>query len=273
MKTRLLLCGALVALIGVSGGTQTRQTVPYDHIHLAAPNPEQAYDWYVEHLEGQAGENPGRMVFEPFTGRRPLPVQLMHIEAPDAGPSAGGVIHSIGFSFPDVDAKVTELQSAGASVVEPARDIPGLWRQAVVVDPWGVTIELVEDSDLQGFHHIALQLADPDAATDWFASAFGGERLELGGGLDALRYDHTYLLVRQGQGAPSEGRAIDHLGWMPPDLDALATHFNDTGVTFTREPRPAPNRLGHRTAYVESPGGARIELVEHAACAWGEVGG
>ena len=127
----------------------------------AAPDPEQAYDWYVSNLEGQAGENPGRMVFEPFTGRRPLPIQLMHIEAPDAAPSAGGVIHSIGFSFPDVEAKVRELESAGASVVEPARDIPELWKQAVVVDPWGVTIELVEDRDQTGFHHIALRWLIP----------------------------------------------------------------------------------------------------------------
>jgi hypothetical protein len=33
-----------------------------------------------------------------------------------------------------------------------------------------------------------------------------------------------------------------------------------------------PNQFGHRTAYVEAPGGIRIELVEHATCAWGRVG-
>ena len=108
MNTRWLLCAVLVALPGIPAVAQAPQTVPYDHIHLAAPDPEKAYDWYVTNLEGQAGENPGRMIFERFTGRRPLPVQLMFIKAPAALPSEGGVIDSIGFSFADVAADIAQ---------------------------------------------------------------------------------------------------------------------------------------------------------------------
>ncbi len=144
MQTRALLCSVLLALVGISSGAQAPQAVPYDHIHLAAPDPDKAYDWYVTNLGGQAGENTGRMVFEPFTSRRPLPVQLMFIKA-DALPSEGGVIDSIGFSFADVAAKVKALETAGAKIIEPAREVQGLWKRAVVVDPYGVKIELVED--------------------------------------------------------------------------------------------------------------------------------
>jgi len=271
MKVRLLMCGLWVAMVGISGGAQAPRTVPYDHIHLAASDPEKAYDWYIANLQGQAGENPGRMIFSRFSGGRPLPLQLMFIKAPEALPSQGGVIESIGFSFADVQSTVKALEAAGARIVESVRDEPGLWKRAVVVDPWGVRIELVEDRTHLGFHHIALRVADPEATTRWFLSAFGGDRVKLGGRLDALQYGSTYLLVLKGEGtAPSQGRAIDHLGWGPPSMDTAALDLKAKGVRFTSEPAPKPNQLGHRTGYVEAPGGVRIELVEHTACAWGK---
>ena len=196
----------------------------------------------------------------------------MFIKTPDAQPSEGGVIDSIGFSFADVAAKVKALEAAGAKVKEPVREAPGLWKRAVVVDPWGVKIELVEDRSHPGFHHIALRVADPNATTRWFQSAFGGERVKMGGRLDALQYGETYLVVQQGDGtAPSQGRAIDHLGFGPLNMDATTAALKSNGVKFTSEPAAKANPLGHRTAYVEAPGGVRIELVEHTDCAWGKA--
>lgn len=273
MTRRLLAASLFAVLPGLSPAAQAPQTVPYDHIHLAAPDPERAYAWYVAHLGGLDGENPGRTIFEPFTGRRPLPIQLMFIKAPAAPPSEGSIIESIGFSVPDVEARVRRLEAAGARVVAPAREMPGLWTQAVVVDPFGISIELVDDREHRGFHHVALRVPDVEASLKWFLAAFGGDRVSLGGRLDGLRYDRTLIVFRQGQGAPSQGRAIDHLGWMPPSIDALQTGLNAKGVSFATAPQPKPNQLGHRTGYVEAPGGARIELVEHTDCAWGRVGG
>lgn len=273
MRTHSLVCGVLVAVLGMSGSAQAPQTMAYDHIHLTASDPEKAYDWYIANLDGQAGENPGRIIFERFGGGRPLPVQMIFIKAPDAPSSEGSVIDSIGFSVANVEAKVKALETAGARVKEPAREVPGLWKRAVVVDPWGVKIELVEDRDHPGFHHITLRVADPEATTRWLSSAFGGERVKLHGRLDALQYGRTYLVVVRGEGmAPSQGRAIDHLGWGPLKIDSAATDLKAKGVKFTSEPAPKPNQFGHRTAYVEAPGGVRIELVEHAECAWGRTG-
>lgn len=56
-------------------------------------------------------------------------------------------------------------------------------------------------------------------------------------------------------------------------MNAQAAAMKAQGVKFTSEPAPMPNQFGHRTAYVEAPGGIRIELVEHAACAWGRTPG
>jgi len=166
-----------VALLGISGSGQSVRTMAYDHVHLAVPDPDKAYDWYVRNLDGEVGENPGRVMFEPFTGRRPLPVLLMFLKVPDAKPSEGGVIDSIGFSVADVAAKVKTLEAAGARVLSPS----------VVVDPWGTKIELVNDIPGRGFHHVTLRAGDPDATMRWFVSAFGGTRTKMSG-RDALRY-------------------------------------------------------------------------------------
>lgn len=262
MIGRLLTASLLAILVGLSASAQTAPTVPYDHIHLAVPDPDKAYAWYVANLGGLDGENPGRMIFQPFTGRRPLPVQLMFLKAPEAPPSEGSIIAGIGFSVADVASRVKQLEAAGARVVAPA----------AVVDPWGITIELVDDPGYRGFHHVTLRVPDVEAGARWFLAAFGGERVTMGDG-QALRYDRTFILFRQGQGARSQGRAIDHLGWMPPSIDALQAGLKAQGATFTAGPSPKPNQLGHRTGYVDAPGGARIELVEHTECAWGQVGG
>jgi lactoylglutathione lyase len=137
------------------------------------------------------------------------------------------------------------------------------------VDPFGVTIELVEDRDHPGFHHIALRVANPEESLTWYHANFGGERTKVRGRRDALKYDGMYLIVLKGDGtAPSQGRAIDHLGFGPASIDATAADLKAKGVTFTAGPQPKPNANGHRTGYVEGPGGVRIELVEHTECKW-----
>jgi catechol 2,3-dioxygenase-like lactoylglutathione lyase family enzyme len=271
MRTRLLLVAVTFAGLATAASGQAPGTVPYDHIHLAVPDPDKAYDWYVANLGGQVGENPGRVIFERFENRRPLPVQMIFIRAAGAPPSEGGVIDRIGFSVPDAVAKAQALEKAGAHIVVSERIVPGLWKQALVTDPWGVSIELVEDPAHLGFHHIGLRSKDPDATMQWFAKTFGGKHVVLAGRLEVLQYGTTYLMVDKGDGAPSQGRAIDHLGFAPPNMNASEATWKAGGVTFTSEPAAQPNQFGHRTAYVEAPGGVRIELVEHTQCAWGRV--
>ena len=251
----------IAVLFGMSGSAQSARDVPYDHVHLAVPDPDKAAEWYTRNLDGQAGENPGRVMFEPFTGKRPLPVQLIFLRSADAKPSEGSVIDSIGFSVADVAAKTKALEAAGAKVVAPG----------VVVDPWGTKIELVNDVPGRGFHHVTLKVPDPDATLRWFTTNFGGARTKMSG-RDAVRYERTYLAVIKGDAmAPSQGRSIDHLGFGPRTMNGEAAALKAQGVTFTAEPSPMPNQFGHRTAYVEAPGGIRIELVEHATCTWGRA--
>ena len=261
-----LLAGGLATFVAAQAPAQP---LGYGHIHFAVTDPEKAREWYKANLGGMPGETPDRVIFEAYRGSRPTPVQFMWNKA-DAPPSSdGSVIDSVGFSVPDVEATVRQLSAAGAKVVNAAQAVPGVWDRAVVMDPWGVKIELIENPDLQGLHHVAIRVADPDASLKWFTSAFGGQRTKLRDRIDVVRYGPIYLLVSKADGTvPSQGRAIDHLGWDPADMDATAADLTSKGVKFTAGPQPKPNQFGHRTAYVEAPGGVRIELVQHAVCAW-----
>ena len=185
---------------------------------------------------------------------------LVFQKAPSAQPSAGSSIDHIGFSFADLDVKMKEFEAAGIKVLTPVRAMPGVFKLAFIEDPWGVKIEMVQDSETLGFHHVHLFVPDPEESFKWYLHSFGGERTKLKGRLDAMKYGDVWLLAQKGEPvAPSAGHAIDHIGWRAENLDATARELKAKGVTFTSEPRPF-NAL--RIAFVQGPAGVRIELVQ-----------
>jgi catechol 2,3-dioxygenase-like lactoylglutathione lyase family enzyme len=247
---RAALAGAclLSTILGANAAAQT-----YDHVHLAAPEPAKAVEWYRAHLGAQAGDLPDRVQF----GR----TIFAFIQAANAQPSEGSVIDHLGFSFTNLEAKVKELEAAGARVITPVREAPGLFKLAFVQDPFGVKLELVEDAELPGFHHIHLRVPDPEAALAWYVQMFGGERSKMKGRLEGVKYVNpdVWLLAQKGDGAsPSQGRAIDHLGWRATDIDAKIAELRQKAVQVTGEPRDVRDL---RVAFVEDPSKVRIELV------------
>ncbi len=237
---------------GITAASAQTATLPYDHMHLAAADRAKAIEWYVQHLGASRHELGDRVAFGKVT--------MSWFERAGSPSSDGSVIDHIGFSFPDVAAKVTELQAAGAKVIAPARDVPGLFTLAFVEDPWGVKIELVQDGDRPGFHHIHLRLPDPDRALAWYQERFGGERGRLKGRIDGLTYDGLWLLVQKADAAPkSEGRAIDHLGWRVRDLETTLAGSRARGDRITMEPRMIRDV---RVGVIEDPNGVRIELAQ-----------
>jgi catechol 2,3-dioxygenase-like lactoylglutathione lyase family enzyme len=120
----------------------------------------------------------------------------------------------------------------------------------------------MEDPDQSGFHHLHLRGPNPAEIFAWYQSTFGGELVKWKDMLDAIRYGTTWLLIQDSQGetmAPTRGRSIDHLGWSFPDLDATAVALKAKGVNFTLGPVPYRDI---KIAFIEGPGGVRIELVE-----------
>jgi catechol 2,3-dioxygenase-like lactoylglutathione lyase family enzyme len=252
MPRRVLACTLLLlasaAIIGLRA-----ETFPYDHMHFNAADPAAAVAWYATNLGAKHGALPDRVVI----GRTIFAFAKLE----NAPPSGGSAIDHIGFSVADVEAKMKELQAAGAKVITPARDVPGLPKAGFVQDPFGVKIELLQDPETPGFHHIHLRVPDPDASLRWSAENFGGERLKWKGRLDAVKYTNptVWLLAEKGDDAPpSQGRAIDHLGWAVTNVDAKVSDLASKGLK-TVEPRAVRNL---RVGFVDGPGGVRIEMVQ-----------
>src|SRR5207344_2280892 len=90
------------------------------------------------------------------------------VKGETAQPSAGTLIDHIGLSYRDLVAAVSKAEAAGAIVTSPPRESPGIFRYAYIQDPWGVRIEMVEDTERLGFHHVHLRVKNPDATLTWF---------------------------------------------------------------------------------------------------------
>ena len=269
---RVMLSAAFACFaLGAFAGSATAQTFPYDHIHVNVPDPAAAANWYEKYFGGRRiAETPDRLMFGS--------TRFMFLRKADAKPSSGSAIDHVGFSFADLDAKMTEFEAAGIKIVTPVREIPGLFKLGFVEDPWGTRIEVVQDPELLGLHHVHLRGPNPEEVFTWLQAKFGGERTKLKGRLDAMKYSAAgfsdmWILVQKGDAEPSEGHAIDHIGWR--SSGALAKTIDDLrakGVTVLTEPRrlPLPNGPAINFAYVAGPAGAKIELVERPGLKPGE---
>jgi catechol 2,3-dioxygenase-like lactoylglutathione lyase family enzyme len=258
-----VVLSAMAVVTGLAApATAQTPTLPYDHIHLNVPDQAKAVEWYAKNFGGKpTTENSERLMFGS--------TRLIFLKNANGQPSAGSSIDHIGFSFADLDAKMKELEAAGVKIVTPVRDVAGLFKLGFVEDPWGTRIEVVQDPELLGLHHIHLRAADPDEMFAWLLAKFGGERTKLKGRIDAVKYSapgfsDMWVLVQKGESTPSAGHAVDHIGWRATNLDATIAELKTKGVKVTSE--PAPLTLGDKTvihfAYVEGPAGTKIELVQ-----------
>lgn len=223
----------------------------FDHVHLWAPDQGEACAWYVRHLGAVPGAQPDRVLIGDERW-------LIFFKGA-AEDSRDSVLDRIGFSVERVDGVAADIASAGGSVIAAPHDA-GPFRTAIVADPWGSRLMLVDDPAVRGFHHMHLSVSQPARTLAWFAQMFGGERASLAGRFDGIRYGSAWLLSDAGAGQPSAGRAIDHLAWRAPHLDTAAAALRAQGIPFTMEPKdfnPAT-----RISFVEGPEGIRLEVLE-----------
>jgi len=232
------------------------QTLLYDHVHMAVPDPEAAAQLYHDHIGGEwVDGRTDRLLFGT--------TRIMFLRGENRRPSEGGVIDHLGFSFPDLAAKLAELESAGATVT-PMREPEGLFKLAFATDPFGSRLELIEEPQHLGFHHVHLRSQDPAATLDWYENMFGGVRMRMRGRLEGILYPgNVWILVARGETFPSTEGVIDHIGWRSPETVSNVANLTGKGAELTSQPRDMTLPNGQITFfYIAGPEGARVELVE-----------
>jgi catechol 2,3-dioxygenase-like lactoylglutathione lyase family enzyme len=265
-RRRIVLALAVAALVATPA---LARAADYHHVHVTASNATEAVKWYTQHMDCQA-------LSDRDDGVDCGGTQIVFESRPTLGSSQRTGIDHISFSYADLTAKMAELEAIGVrgSGVRmqrfddgsTLRDAPGLFKYGFVFDPWGTRIELVEDADTLGFHHIHLSATDPEATLAWYHRTFGGEPARLKDRLDGLRLGEIWLLVSQhadGEPAATAGRGIDHIAFSVDDLDVAEAEMRRNGVEFLEAPAvPERGRTSARRAKVAGPDSVSLAVVE-----------
>lgn len=266
IRNRIIATTLVIIALAIPGLTSAAE---YHHVHITSASPLQAVDWYTRH-----------MGCEPVTDRNDAAncygVEVVFVPQITTGTSQGTGIDHIGFSVADLPGRMAELEDVGVrgSGVRLQRnddgstwrDVPGLFKIAFVFDPWGTRIEMVEDPETLGFHHVHLSAANPEETLAWYRDVMGGTPDSLKGQLDGLKFGDVWFLVSQNaEGIPGSTieRAIDHVAFVLDDLDSAAADFRRQDVRFEQEPAiPEGGRTSAKRAFLAGPDNVRVAVVE-----------
>jgi catechol 2,3-dioxygenase-like lactoylglutathione lyase family enzyme len=238
----------------------------FHHLHLTVTNGDVAARWYIQHLGCVA-------VPTRTDAARCGDIQLLFIARPAGGGNEGTALDHIAFSVTDLDAKVKQLLAVGvggsgvrvADRESPIHEEPGLFRYAFIKDPWGTKIELVQDPELVGFHHLHMFSADPAATLKWYETTFGGRPAVFKNRLNGLVYGKTWLIVgrnaNRGPLQPSDGRTIDHIGFTFANGGAATTELAQKGAQIQETAEADSDGQGMRAAMLKAPDGLRVEAI------------
>lgn len=257
-----LLLAMLTSVALPTAGDAQAETLLFDHLQLAAPEPEAAASWYMEHFGGEYVDGLTDQIMIGTT-------RLRFVGDASARPSSGSAIDHIGFSVDDLPAKVRELEAAGATTTLDPREAEGLFLIAFVDDPWGVRIELVQDPQHPGLHHVHLRTPDIENTMQWYLRAVGGVRTSMRGARDAVLYPgNVWLMFAAGEPAIDERSALRGIGWRVRDLERKVAELGQRGVRATEMVVAAPSAdLAARAAFIVGPDGQRVALVQRAPTA------
>ena len=258
--TRIGLAILAVGLLAATAPDEVRAQADYN-VNITSSAPAESVRWYSRHLD-----------CEPLADRDDTAdchgVEVAFVVQPTMGSTQGTGVNHIGFSFADVTAKMGELESVGVrgSGVRlqrfaggaTLREAPGGYLHGYIFDPWGTRIELLQDEDTLGFHHVHLSASDPQATLGWYEQMLGGEPATHAGQDEGLRFGDAWLFATEhpdGTPATTEGRAVDHIGFVVADLDVRGARADVTaGVEFQEEPVGARSRPGRPRVAPSSTG-------------------
>lgn len=246
---------AVAASTGAASNPATQAT-DYDNVHIRVLDPEKAAAWYVSALGATPSKPPAEGTAQVTFGSNVITIT----KGTSIQPSAGTLIDHFGLSYRDLDAAVKKAEAAGAKVTSAPRESPGIFKYAYIEDPWGVRIEMVEDTERLGFHHVHLRVKDPAATLAWYQQQFGGEAAKLRGKLDGVRFNGVWLFaMSSGAETAPPPTAIQLVALRVNDVDAALKSLNENGVKTAAEARELP---ALRYAFVQDPNGIRVELVK-----------
>jgi catechol 2,3-dioxygenase-like lactoylglutathione lyase family enzyme len=215
-------------------------------VRLNVSDPPAAAEWYCKHLGGISVANAPDASFGSDRGGLGIrlvrfgktTLEFVRAPATSAGGTVPGSVGSgvdhLGFGYADLERAMERFAKTGVEIVS-GIEREGPIRYAFIKDRWGTLIELVEDREIHGFHHVHLATTDPKATLKWYTDVFGSRVARFAGVLPGIRYGDVWVLVKTAKRppAPTEGRSIDRLIWADNDARAVLDRLSALRTPLT----------------------------------------
>jgi catechol 2,3-dioxygenase-like lactoylglutathione lyase family enzyme len=254
----LVLIAASSAAMFAQLAAPNASGISYGHIHMFVDDPDAQKKIWVD-LLGARPTNTGTLQLMSVPGAM---VIASKGRTPPTGGSDGSTVPYISFrvkSYADTKAK---LATANVTLL---KDDPKA-KQLLAEFPEKVRFEFVEDASLKtplAFHHVEIASMNPESLRAWYVKTFSGTAGKRGQALTAMFPGGEIDIVKaSAPGAPTKGRALDHIGFEIQGLEAFCKKLEADGMAFDLTYREMPQLGGLRISYIIDPEGTRIELTE-----------
>jgi catechol 2,3-dioxygenase-like lactoylglutathione lyase family enzyme len=230
----------------------------FDRVELNVPDPPAVARWYANHLGGRLVQ----LESAPAVAFGKITLSFAKADGPISDSVGSGIDH-LGFSYANIDTAMERFSRDGVRIVSGVEK-DGPVRYAFIHDPWSTLIEVVEDPQIRGFHHIHLATTDPKTTLKFYTDVFGGKVSRFAGLIGGIRQSDAWILVKgtNHKLAMTKGRGIDHVSWPVADFDATVERLRAKQVPFES---PARDTGAARSLFVVGPEGVRLEIVHRTA--------
>lgn len=257
----LLLClSVLASPISLAQlATPNGDGLTFGHVHLNVASIEEHLPLWQEHFNGEVVER------GPLTVIKLPNMIVMFTEREPSMGSRETVMDHFGFKVRDMDRFLEKWRAAGLEVGNVFTGAEGQ-TNAYIMMPDGVYVEMQED---QGLHeeitgyHVHYYSEDGQALLDWYTEVFDLQVRPRGsiGTTTNVPGMNISFASSSSERAPTQGAAVDHIGFEVENLEAFCERLAAMGIEFDVPYREIES-IGLAIAFITDPGGGRIEFTE-----------
>lgn len=268
MKAGCALALALMFVAPAHGqlGERNQLGVRMGHVHLMVRDIDAHKSFWTELMGGELVRN-GSLELIEFPG-----VYILLTQADDPPPPSGSIVDHFGFIVQDMSAALERWKAAGVEI-DPTENP----NEVYVIAPDRVRVEVYGEPAVPtpiAMNHIHYYPLDIPAIKAWYVAVLGanpGRRpcvacISRPRMIQAADLPQVNLSFSQGEAErlPTQGRAIDHIGFDVEDLDAFVDMLEARGVQIDGPVRELPG-TAVKSVFLTDPWGTRIELTEGLA--------
>lgn len=238
--------------------------VAFGHVHLYVADVDLHSHLLTELFDATLKEKAGYTAVE-------IPGALIFLTAEEpTAPSRSTAMDHFALEVRDLDAVLEAWRDLGYEVDEggpaEAHESADAARRAFITLPDGAALELRENPGLKvtaRMDHVHFFTPLSDELVAWYAALFGTTSAEPAGAETTTTVPGSGLVFTSSEleRAPTEGTAIDHVGFEVENMEVFAEMLRAEGVEFVWGPNHIES-LDIWVAFFNDPSGVLVEVTE-----------